>query len=80
MWRLVCFAPSPHYDVDVGKCREELLPNDLPQAPFDGVPLDAVAAVLGHDEADPWMMQKGSDDPELEVLGPDALPFASYRT
>ena len=32
--------------------------------------------MLGNDEAYAGMMQKGSDDPEIEVLGPDTLPFA----
>jgi hypothetical protein len=31
--------------------------------------------MLRYDEAYAGMMQKGSEDPELEMLGPDALPF-----
>jgi hypothetical protein len=31
--------------------------------------------MLGDDEAYAWMMQKGSDDPEVERLGSDALPL-----
>jgi hypothetical protein len=32
--------------------------------------------MLGNDEAYAGMMQKGSDDSELEVLSPNSLPFA----
>jgi hypothetical protein len=32
--------------------------------------------MLGNDEAYARMMQKGSDDSELEMLSPNALPFA----
>lgn len=80
MRRQVGFTPSSHDEVDAGQCREDVLPNDLAQLALDAVARDAVLAVLGHDEPDPWMMQKGSDNPELQVLGPDALPFASHRT
>jgi hypothetical protein len=31
--------------------------------------------MLGYDEAYSGMMQKGSDDPELEMLSSDALPL-----
>jgi hypothetical protein len=31
--------------------------------------------MLRYDEAYAGMMQKGSEDPKLEMLGPDALPF-----
>jgi hypothetical protein len=31
--------------------------------------------MLGNDEAYAGMMQKGSDDPEVERLSSDALPF-----
>jgi hypothetical protein len=32
-------------------------------------------AVLRHNEANPWMTQRGSDNPDLEVLGPNTLPL-----
>jgi hypothetical protein len=32
--------------------------------------------MLGNDEAYAGMMQKGSDDSEVEMLSSDALPFA----
>ena len=31
--------------------------------------------MLGNDEAYAGMMQKGSNDSELEMLGPNPLPF-----
>jgi hypothetical protein len=36
----------------------------------DGVP------VLRNNDADSWMMQKGSEDPNLEMFGSSSLPFA----
>jgi hypothetical protein len=33
--------------------------------------------VLGDDEADAWMRQKGSERPNLDVLGSNSRPFAS---
>jgi hypothetical protein len=36
--------------------------------------------MLGNDEAYAGMTQKGSDDPELEMLSPDPLPFAQNKT
>jgi hypothetical protein len=32
-------------------------------------------AMLRNDDANPWMMQKGSEDPNLEVFGSSSLPF-----
>jgi hypothetical protein len=32
--------------------------------------------VLGNDNTDPGMKQKGSEDPNFEVLGSDSLPFS----
>ncbi len=31
--------------------------------------------MLGNDEAYAWVMQKGSDNSELEMLTPNSLPF-----
>jgi hypothetical protein len=53
---------------------------DLSQPSLEPVATDARASVLRNDEAYAGVMQKGSDHPELEMPGSDALPFTSYRT
>ena len=54
---------------------ENLTAQDLPKSPFQAVPLHNRMPVLRNDDAYPWMTQKGSEDPNLEVFGSSSLPF-----
>ena len=56
--------------------RENLTAQDLPKSPFQAVPLHNRMPVLRNNDAYPWMTQKGSEDPNLEVFGSSSLPFA----
>jgi hypothetical protein len=67
------------YDQVGSQCRHErknLAPNDFPKSSLETIALHDGALVLRNDDADPWMMQKGSEDPNLEVFGSSSLPFA----
>ena len=55
--------------------RENITAQDLPKSPFQAVPLHNRMPVLRNDDAYPWMTQKGSEDPNLEVFGSSSLPF-----
>ncbi len=55
--------------------REHVQPYDFAQATFHAVARDAVVGILGHDDPDPGMTQKGSDVPDLEIRGPESLPL-----
>ena len=75
-----CFIGSrsgTHDDIgsESGKERENLPPEDFPKPPFQAVTLHDRMPVLWNDDADSWMTQKGSEDPNLEVFGSSSLPF-----
>ena len=55
---------------------KNLAPYDFPKSSLETIALHDGALVLRNDDADPWMMQKGSEDPNLEVFGSSSLPFA----
>jgi hypothetical protein len=51
------------------------LADDFPESSLQLITLHNGATMLWNDEAYAGMMQKGSDDPEVERLGSDALPL-----
>lgn len=76
-----CFIgsrPGAHDNIDsqFRNERENLAPKNLPKSPFQAVTLHDRMPVLWNDDADPWMTQKGSEDPNLKVFGSSSLPFA----
>lgn len=56
--------------------RKDLASHDLAKPALEAIPLDDRVPVLRDDDADSWMTQKGSEEPNLEVLGSSSLPFA----
>jgi hypothetical protein len=55
---------------------QDFHPYDLPKTPLEAITLHDRTAMLRHDDADSWMTQKGSEDPNLEMFGSSSLPFA----
>ncbi len=49
--------------------------DNLPESSLQPIPLYNRAPMLRNNEAYSWMMKKGSDYTELEMLSPDSLPF-----
>jgi hypothetical protein len=76
--RLVGFATSSNDQVPCGKVREKLRAHDLAKSALQAVACNARPRVLRHDEASPRVRKRGSSNPDLEDLSPDALPFARY--
>jgi hypothetical protein len=70
------FGPSANDHVDGRNPLQDILADDLPESSLQLITLHDGATMLGYDEAYAWMMQKGSDDPEVEMLSSNALPFA----
>jgi hypothetical protein len=62
-------------DTSLGKQRKNIAPCDFPKTSLQAIPLHNGMPVLRDNDADPWMTQKGSEDPNLEVFGSSSLPF-----
>jgi hypothetical protein len=60
----------------IGNERENITPYDFPESSLQAIALHDGTSVLRNDDTDPWVTQKGSEDPNLEVLGSRSLPFA----
>jgi hypothetical protein len=69
------FWPSANDEVDGRDPLQDVQADDFPESSLQLIPLHDRVAMLGNDEAYAGMMQKGSDDSELEKLGPNSLPF-----
>ena len=68
-------GPDNEIRTQVRQEREDLASHQLPQATLQAVALHDRMPVLRNDDANPWMTQKGSEDPNLEVFGSSSLPF-----
>jgi hypothetical protein len=62
-------------DADIRNQWKNITPRDLPKAALQTVALHDGMPVLRNDDADPWMMQKGSEEPNFEMFGSSSLPF-----
>jgi len=72
----ICPWASSNDDVDRhGDQGQDILANDLAKPAFEPVALHDRMPVLGDNDTDPGMTQKGSEEPNLEVLGSSSLPF-----
>lgn len=70
------FGPSPNDYIDGRNPLQDVQADDLPESSLQLITLYDGATMLGNDEAYAGMMQKGSDDSELEILEPNPLPFS----
>ena len=77
--RLVGFRTCTDHQIDRRQRRQHVDSYDLPQPPFQSISLNPGSLVLGNDEPHAWMRNGGSGCPEIEVLGPEALP-PSYHS
>ena len=77
--RLVCLRTRPDHQIDRRQRGKHVDSYDLPQPPFQSISLDPRSLVLGDDEPHARMRNGGSGRPEIEVLGPEALP-PSYHS
>lgn len=70
--------PGTHDEVSsqVWNQRENVTPHDFPKPSLQAIPLHDGTLVLRNDDTDPRMTQKGSKEPNLEMLGSSPLPFA----
>lgn len=57
-----------------------MLANYLPDSSLQPISFHYRTTILRNDEAYAGMMQKGSDYSELEMLGPNSLPFTQDKT
>jgi len=74
---MVCPWPGTHDEIRTQLRKEwkDLAPHQLPQAAFQAIAFHDGMPMLRNDDANPWMTQKGSEDPNLEVFGSSSLPF-----
>ena len=64
-----------NHNVDRGKVSEHACSYNFAKLAFESVSLDGRASKLGHNEPNPRMRQRGSKNPDLEMLGPETLPL-----
>jgi hypothetical protein len=69
----------PYHDIDPWQGRKHVEPYDFAKPAFHPVAIDGGVRVSRHDDARPWMTQKGSDVPNLEMRGSDSLPLQADR-
>ena len=69
-------SPDDEIRTEIRQEREDLASHQLPQATLQAVAFHDRMPVLRNDDANPWMTQKGSEEPNLEVFGSSSLPFA----
>jgi hypothetical protein len=55
--------------------RKDITPHDFPKSPLQAIALHNGTPMLWNNDANPRMTQKGSEDPNLEMLGSSSLPF-----
>jgi hypothetical protein len=75
-WCRVGFGPSANDHVDGRDPLQDVLADDLPESSLQLVALHNGATMLRNNEAYAGMMQKGSDEPEIEILSPNTLPVS----
>jgi len=76
----VCFAPSTNRDIQRGsltKRREQFQPDQLAQPAFEPVSIDRRLLMSWNHDRNPWKRERGSEDPHVEMRGPNSLPLAN---
>lgn len=59
------------------KHRQQLQANELAKAPLEAVAIDGGVLVTRHDDPDAGNAKRGSEDPDIEMYGPDSLPLSN---
>jgi hypothetical protein len=76
----VCLAARTNGDVEhdlLTKRRKQFQPHQLPQSPFEPVPVHRRVLMSWHHDRDPWKRERGSEDPHIEMRSPNSLPLAN---
>ena len=80
---LVRIGPNLHHDIDRYSRRQQMDTSQLAQSPLHEVPRHSRLAEARNYQPNPapggrafYMRERGSRRPDLEVLGPDALPLS----
>jgi hypothetical protein len=79
--RLICFVTSSDGDIHrscVSQHREQPQSHELAQAPLEAIPIDGTVLVPRHYDAYTRKRERGSEDPHIEMRGPNSLPLANY--
>jgi len=74
-WCGVSLRASTNDHVNRRKPRQDMLADNLPESSLQPVPLHNGATMLRNNEAYAGMMEKGSNKPEIQMFGPNTLPF-----
>jgi hypothetical protein len=56
--------------------REQHSASELPKATLDAVAVDGGMLIARHDDSDAGDAERGSEDPHIEMCGPDSLPLS----
>lgn len=73
-------APSTNRDVDCRDPthgREQLEARELAQTPLESVAIDGRVLMTRHDDSDTRKSERGSENPHVEVHGPNSLPLSN---
>ena len=71
----ISVSPSANDHIDGRDPPQHILADNFPESSLELISLHNGATILRNDEAYAGMMQKGSDDPEVQMLSSDALPL-----
>ena len=75
----ISFGPSANDHVDRRDPLQDILADDLPESSLQPISLHDGATMFRNDEAYAPMMEKGSDDSEVQMLSSDSLPIAQHE-
>ena len=74
----VCVRPTFYNDVNRREYSQYFNPNDLPKLSFQRIPLNIRLIVLWNDKPNPGMNERGSENSNLEEIGPKSLPLLCH--
>ena len=66
------------YGIEGPQGSKDLCPHDLPEPALETITRNGGVTVFRNDEPDTRMTQRGSEDSDLEMLGPNSLPLSPY--
>jgi hypothetical protein len=75
----VRLASRANREIDGGpfaERRKQFDAHELSQAPLETVPIDGRTLVARNDNTHTWKFERGSDDPDIEMHGPNPLPLS----
>lgn len=71
----VGFGPNTNDHIDGRNPLQDILADDLPESSLQPISLHDRATILRNNEAYARMREKGSNDPEVQMLSSDSLPL-----